>query len=74
MISVMEMTTNRGTRMLVVNGYRFYKSVTCKSSQTRWYCSKRSRTKCAAYLLIMNGEIINYSFYHNHADKNVTIG
>ncbi|KAF9805664.1 hypothetical protein SFRURICE_012647 [Spodoptera frugiperda] len=53
----MEMVTNRGTQMLMADGFRFSKSY-ANGRKIRWQCSTRSRTKCSAFMITMEGHIL----------------
>lgn len=63
--SVNQIITNRGTEMLMSGGFKFSKSYMV-GGKTRWQCSTRSRTKCRAYLITFNGEVLKSSLTHSH--------
>ncbi|KAI5646821.1 FLYWCH zinc finger domain-containing protein [Phthorimaea operculella] len=63
--------TRAGKPLLLLNGYRYYKSPHCDGSRLSWYCRRiyKGQTACRASVVTVDDVIISIKHEHNHPVK-----
>ncbi|CAH0399075.1 unnamed protein product [Chilo suppressalis] len=62
-------TSQRGKRLLLVNGYTFCRHSTYKPPKVRWVCATHSGKGCKAAAYTYNDILVGTKNEHNHRPK-----
>lgn len=61
--------SRRGNKLLLVEGYSFYRQTSTTSNRARWLCATHYKKGCRAIVHTVGDSILSVRREHNHSPK-----